>query len=316
MKVRAHEAALIQQLRLGIQHCHHAGIPLPGLLDPVAEDVFLNQLVDSIRRVKYVSTLSLPRRQVDPRRANAISPMFDPLMAAIVHLRQWQVDEACWLVFLFVHFGRHSKSGWRYSQEVYGALGIGQGWNWAHVSAAPEDFRAWLRQNETTLTRGTARGFGNHRKYISISADKPAGTGTAVVSYVYWVMQSGSHQALFQNALTTTKGVPEHAFDSLYRSMDMVKSFGRTARFDYLTMIAKLGMANIKPGSAYISGSTGPETGAREMFQIRGQGNMSVASLDRNIVSMARCLNVGMQEMEDSICNWQKSPKTYRYFGG
>jgi hypothetical protein len=315
MRVRAHETQLVHGLRQGIQNCIANGIALPGIQKPAAQDVFLEQLVDSIRRVKYVSTIALPRRSVHPSRVNGTSPMFDPLKAAIYFLRQGQVDEACWLVFLFVHFGRHPKAGWRYVREVYGALGVGNGWTWARVSAGPEAFRDWLRDNEATLQRGQERGFGNHRKYVSMSADKSAGTGAAVVSYLQWVLYAGNHQALFQGAVAAVGSVPERAFDRLYQSM-RVKSFGRMAKFDYLTMIGKLGIANIKPGSAYIPNSTGPKAGARAMFQVAGLPRLSNAQLEQKMDHMARELNVGMQEMEDAICNWQKSPTKYKYFGG
>lgn len=314
MKVRTHETALVEGLRQGIQICLANGLKLPGIQDPVARDVFLSQLVDSIRRVKYVSTIA--SKDIHPSRADGTNPLFDPLKAAILHVRQGQIDEACWLVFLFVHFGSHPKSGWRYAREVYSANGVGQGWTWARVSANPESFRDWLRNNEAELTRGKARGFGNHRKYLSMSADKSAGTGAAVVSYVNWVMQAGSHQALFQSAIVGTGGLPEHAFKKLYLSMSMVRSFGRMGRFDYLTMIAKLGISNIKPGSAYISGSTGPQKGAREMFQDNDAPRLSVSELDQKMIQMGCQLNVGLQEMEDSICNWQKSPMKYKFFNG
>jgi hypothetical protein len=315
VRVRAHETSLVQGLHQGIQNCLASGIDLPGIQDPAAQDAFVNQLVDSIRRVKYVSTIALPGRSVHPNRREGAHPMFDPLKAAIYHLRKGQVEEACWLVFLFVHFGRHPKSGWRYTGDVYGALGSGGGWTWDRVRADPESFRHWLRDNEAELQRGNDRGFGNHRKYISMSADKPAGTGAAVVSYVEWILQAGSHQALFQAALSAVGGLPERAFDVLYHSM-RVKSFGRMAKFDYLTMIGKLRIANIKPGLAYVQDSTGPADGARAMFQVAGGPRMSNAQLEQAMAAMARHLNVGMQEMEDSICNWQKSPIKYKYFGG
>ena len=52
-----------------------------------------------------------------------------------------------------------------------------------------------------------------------------------------------------KNACEQAKGDPRKAFDILYHSMGAVASFGRTARFDYLTMIGKLGLAPIEPGS-------------------------------------------------------------------
>ena len=52
--------------------------------------------------------------------------------------------------------------------------------------------------------------------------------------------------------------------------MDALRRFGRTARFDYLTMLAKLGLANIAPGSPYLIGATGPLKGARLLFGFSG----------------------------------------------
>jgi len=314
VKVRLREVGLVRCLRQRIQSCQAVGLALPGISDSLTEDVFLGQLIDSIRRVQYVLTIA--KRPISPSRADASSALFDPLKAAILNLRNGNVDEACWLVFLFIHFGRHPMSGWRYAREVYDALGNGTGWTWANVSIDPGAFRDWLRRNENELTRGRDRGFGNHRKYLSMSADKPAGTGAAVASYVRWVMEAGSHQALFSAAISSAKGMAEIAFDLLYRSMGSVTSFGRMAKFDYLTMISKLGIANIRPGSAYIPGSTGPIAGARQMFQIPGKRILHPAEFDKKIIDLAHHLQVGMQEIEDSICNWQKSPREYQYFGG
>jgi Alpha-glutamyl/putrescinyl thymine pyrophosphorylase clade 3 len=316
VRTRARDAALIQRLRLGIRDTRASGLELPGIANPIAEEVLIGQLIDSVRRVKYVSTVALRQRALSPMRADPSSPLFDPLKGAMVNIAKGEVDEACWLVFLFVHFGRHPKSRWRYAREVYGALGDRQCWTWARVSADPEGFRTWLRGHEGELTRGRERGFSNHRKYVSISADGDSGTGAAVASYVQWVMGPGGHQALFATALGAADGAPGKAFNLLYRSMRVVRSFGRMATFDYLTMIGKLQIANISPRSAYIAGSTGPKNGARKLFQ-RSDGPIFLpAELDRKAVEMSRFLDIGMQEMEDAICNWQKSPMIYRYFGG
>lgn len=315
MKIRAHEAPDVARLRQGIQDCQANGIALPGVQKLDTLDVLLGQMIDSIRRIKYVSTIALPRCDVSQSRTDGSSPLFDPLKAAVWHLRQGNTDEASWLTFLFVHFGKHSQSGWRYAREVYGALGDGQGWTWSRVSVAPAAFRAWLQEHEDQLKRGTDRGFGNHRKYISMSASKPSGTGAAIETYTQWVMAAGSHSMLFSNAETQAKGVPEVAFDKLYKSMK-VRSFARMGKFDYLTMIGKLGIANIKPGNAYMSGATGPVDGAQLMFHVPGTPRLSITQLNQRMIDMGRYLGVGMQEMEDAICNWQKSPVKYEYFGG
>jgi hypothetical protein len=89
------------------------------------------------------------------------------------------------------------------------------------------------------------------------------------------------------------------------------EGFGRLARFDYLTMVGKLELAPIRPGSAYIKGSTGPLLGAKLLF-----GDGSATNLDKWVVQLDRKLQVGMQVLEDSLCNWQKSPDQFKSFQG
>jgi hypothetical protein len=91
-----------------------------------------------------------------------------------------------------------------------------------------------------------------------------------------------------------------------------VLRFGRLARFDYLAMLGKLGLAGIKPGSTYLNGATGPLRGARLLFGVTA--NHSV--LDGWLGELDEELQVGMQVMEDALCNWQKSPSVFEPFRG
>ena len=307
------KAALRQQFVAGLQACHQNGLPLPGVQDPIRRDVFVNQLIDSVRRVQYASVVAA--RPIDSLRADGLNPLFDPIRAALLKQAAGDIDEACWLVFLFVHFGKHARSGYRYTREVYGALGQRAPWTFVEVANDVPGMRAWLDNNEAHLRRGTHRGFGNHRKYLSLSGTKPGGTGIAFATYVQWVAAKGSHAGLVAEAIASTNGSPEATFDSLYHSMSSVASFGRIGKFDYLTMLQKLGFAPIKPGSPYLDGpKDGPAKGARLMLQ--GPQAMSVAVLDQGVRTLGHYLNAGMQEMEDSLCNWQKSPSHYVLFGG
>jgi hypothetical protein len=241
--------------------------------------------------------------------------MFHPLKAAILHQRRGNIDEAFWLVFIFVHFGKNAKGGWRYAREVYGALGANSRWDWATVSSNPNGFRAWLHLHQNDLKRkGVAGGFGNHRKYESLSAYSDNGTGAAVKTYIDWVGPPRTHQQIMEQAVTEAHGDPRAAFDKLYQSMSTVTRFGRTARFDYLTMVGKLGLAPIEPGSAYMQNSTGPIVGARLLFGEKK--NLSASELDALLVDLEDVLKVGMQVLEDSLCNWQKSPRKFRPFRG
>ena len=310
--MRAREQALVQQIQSTLVDLSAGPVPLPGIQNAARRAVYVQQLVDSIRRVRFISAIAA--RDIHPSRGDGLNEMFDPIKAAILRMRAGDIEEACWLVFLFVHFGKHAKSGYRYAREVYGALGTREPWTFANVSADVGGFRAWLDVHNEELSRGSARGFGNHRKYESLAAYKPNGTGEAVATYVEWVRGYGNHAALIATALAQSNGSPTVAFDVLYRTMSAVTRFGRTARFDYLTMLGKLGLAAISPGSAYFSGATGPVVGARLMLQGNLEHELPISELDHRVFLMTQQLGVGMQEMEDSLCNWQKSPDNYFRF--
>lgn len=290
--------------------------PLRGIHNIAMRETFLEQLLESIRRIKYISVLS--GQKFSPRRTDPNDvAFFDPLKAAIIQKRQGNLDEAFWLVFLFVHFGKHRRAGWRYVREIYGRLGGPGLWNWANTSANVTQFRQWLHTHQSQLRRNSGpQGFGNHRKYESLDAKKPNGTGAAIESYIKWVAPLGTHQALIQDACTKVNGDEKRAFDLLYQSMVAVKRFGRTARFDYLTMLGKLGLAQIKPGSTYMTGATGPVTGALLLFNGRTAASLNATNLDTLLTTLDAKLDVGMQVLEDALCNWQKSPSIFKAFRG
>jgi hypothetical protein len=254
---------------------------------------------------------------VSIRRINPDDEYFDPLKAAIFQQRSGNTEEAFWLIFLFVHFGKHPKSGWQYVRDIYGRLGDGKRWDWANTSINPAGFREWLAAHQGELKRAEARGgFGNHRKYESLDAYSSKGTGAVVQSYVVWVDPPRSHQQLIAQNLERAGGDQRKAFDMLYHSMSTVTRFGRLARFDYLTMLGKLGLASIEPGSAYVEAATGPLRGARLLFDGDQAGTSSAVKLDQLLLELDDYLKVGMQVLEDALCNWQKRPVQYKRFRG
>jgi hypothetical protein len=108
-------------------------------------------------------------------------------------------------------------------------------------------------------------------------------------------------------------------FLELYNSMQAVASFGRTARFDYLTLIGKIGLVHIEPGSTFMRGATGPRTGAKLLFGGDKNAPFTIAQLETLVEDLEEALSVGpygMQIMEDALCNWQKSPNKFIPFRG
>lgn len=282
---------------------------LAGAPTTAHREALAKQLVEGVRRVQYVERL--PGSQISAARAIPGSGVFDPLRAAVLKRRAGDIDEAFWLVFVATHFGKHRHLGWRLAEEVYGALG-GQPWTWHRASSDLAGLRAWLANNEKALTGK----FSNHRQYRTLRASSPDGPASVLESYIAWVGANRGHAAHIADATSAPGTTPEAAFDHLYQAMKGVRSFGRLGRFDYLTMIGKLGLAPIHPGSPYLQGASGPLFGARLLFDGNAKSKTSANVLDAEVIKLGNQLGLGMQVMEDGICNWQKSPSRFVPFRG
>lgn len=283
---------------------------LPGITNPIAKDCLIRQMVDSIRRIGYVKTINT--KPLSPSCTDPSLTSFNPLLAASLHFRNGNQDEAFWLVFLLTHFGKNINTGWNLTRNVYGKLGNSSYWSWNNVCQDIVGFKTWLNTNQTILKSNGK--VGNHRKYQSLSAYNKNGTGDAIETYINWVGGNNLHKNLINNAINNIGTNPKDLFNYLYNSMACVRSFGRTAKFDYLTMIGKLGFINIVPNSTYMQGATGPYSGGKRLF---GK-NESRRTIDSWLIDLEAHIGVyyGMQVLEDSICNWNKNPVRYKYFGG
>lgn len=137
--MRHQDYPLAQQLWQGLDLFSQQVRSLQGINNPAYRDSLIEQFVESIRRIRYVTLIS--KRSVCDDRADPSSELFDPEKAAVLRHRQGANDEAFWMVFLSVHFGKPRKSGWRLVRDIYGRLGDGGYWDWATTSAAPGAFR-------------------------------------------------------------------------------------------------------------------------------------------------------------------------------
>ncbi len=286
---------------------HQNSIPLQGVAPPENMLSFVWQLIDSLQRVSYVQTVRarpISASRVDPR-----NPSFDPIRAAAA-LSEGQAEEAFWLVFLSTHCGRNLRTEWQLAAELYGASEEIP-WTWARVVNDPQSYADWIEEHYENF----AGKFGNHRKYESLKPG-PKGTGAIVLSYVDWITGYGSHAAMVAQAQAQANGDARRAFSVLYEQMRTVLRFGRTGRFDYLTMLSKVGLANIEADSTYMNEATGPKRGARLLFDGQIDSNTGARILEARVAALERHLGVGMQVMEDAMCNWQKSPNRYVRFRG
>lgn len=307
------------QLRQAIRDClaqYRASAKPLGISADAAFEALLQQLYDSVRRVEYF--FALRGREIDPTRSDPASKDFDPIRAAIHHLRFDNVDEAAWLAFLSTHFGANRRTGWQLLREVYGSLDVGSKWDWHRVLQAPTQFTSWLAANHKQLKGG----FGNHRKYMSLKPKASAGTAQAIESYVRWVQGHSSHAQLLASFEQRIGPDRHRLFDAIYRdTRKKVRAFGRTGCFDFLCSLGKLGVFPIEPGSPYITDSTGPRLGAELLLRgLRGK-TLRPTYLDQQLQPLGNDLTkagvkFAMQVLEDAICNWQKSPSRYERFRG
>lgn len=280
---------------------------LKGLPDAATIDTLAMQFVASLRREDYYRQVQAKR--ILPQQADPNSPSFDAERAVAFHMQQRDVDEAGWLIFLMTHFARRSDTRWRRLQDVYGRLGAGV-WNWPTVTADPAAFYQWLDANW-----GNIRGaFGNHRKYESLRPTARRPMRTVVADYLAWIGAAG-HTTFFASAVHTAGNDPHTIFDHLYGTMT-VSSFGRLAKFDYLSLVGRYGICPIEAGSAYLDGATGPGRGARLLVDGDPTSATTHSSLQMELDKLNKCLKVGMTVMEDALCNWQKSPRNFIHFKG
>lgn len=283
-------------------------INLPGVALERRRVTLATQMIASLRREDY--TKIVIARPIDMRRADPMDMLFDPERASVIHANAGDLDEAVWLAFLATHFGKHPVHGWKRLRDVYSGLGAGR-WSWQRASADVLGFRGWLRTHENQI----GGGFGNHRKYESLDADTAQGTGSVVAGYVNWIGPNRSHAEKFAGLIQAGGNDPYNIFDRFYVDMRVAR-FGRLGKFDFLALLGRLDLAPIKPGSAYLKGATGPLRGARLLFGGSPTEDLSPRNLEEWLRQLDGTLNIGMQAMEDSLCNWQKSPDCFVHFRG
>ena len=238
------------------------------------------QIVDSTNKTAYFNILS--QREVSAMRTQPQHVLFDPIRSVLYYKNQ-NLDEACWLIFLMVHTGDSTKKNWQFVRELYDVIG-----KWDEINF--DTMENWLKKAPKFK-------FGGHRKYESLSQ-----LIDVVFSYQTWVKKMGGHAHIFNQPFDT----PEQRYAWLYQKMRVFR-FGRLAKYDYLGLCALTGVASLKADRCYIEGSSGPLKGAKRLF-----GAYDDDTLNEMTMRLAENLEIGYQEIEDALCNWQKSPQRYK----
>lgn len=300
------------QLDAAITAYEKANGKLAGLSTAARKETWLDQLISSLRRIEYMKLLTTAK--IDPARDNPDNSLFDPIRAAARLGKLGRRDEAVWMAFFATHFGKHVVDGWKLAANVLGSFGAGPVWDVTTYGNGRAAFDQMLVQNQAALADANQSGrFSNHRQYQS---KKPNIISAVFSTYYDWQFSAGGFAQLINSTHQRVGQNPTEVFDELYRSLNAVYGFGRLGKFDFLTMLSKLDLAPIEAGSAYIVGATGPLSGAKLLFYNSTSHPVSAGQLSPRVDALDDYLQTGKQVIEDSLCNWQKSPDKYVYFKG
>lgn len=306
---RDRHAALLHQLAR-FEADHPA---LIGIAHPVARKTLVEQMVSSLRRIEYVRQFR-NRPKMSPHRIDPHSAQFDPLRGAFFLEQKGQRDEAVWLAFVGTHFGKHLVDGWKLAKNVMGSFGGAPVWTAAEYGKHRDAFKAMLEAHQDELRDPAISGrFSNHRQYQSKAADSIA---KVFATFHDWQFEKGGIDGRVRTIHQKVGQEPTAVFRELYLSMGPVHGFGRLGRFDLLSMLGKLDLAPIEPDSVHLSGATGPLRGAKLLVLGDTEAPGKPKEIEVIIDLLDDYLQVGKQVLEDSLCNWQKSPTIYVYFAG
>lgn len=285
---------------------------LPGVADSDSRECLAAQIIDSMRRRRFVVEY-LGSAEISDSCLVPATGKFDPIRGAILKSRVGELDEACWLVFLSVQFGFHRHRGWDLVSAFYGRDGTTKLWTWDEASGDVPGVRAWLDANQGLLS-ASGLAFGNHRKYESLSGSSGPGTGSVISSYVDWVAAGGPSGGR-PEAVPPATG--EEQFRLAFKAMKKVHRFGRIARFDYLTMLGKTSVfPGLVPDSPYLADVRGPRAGASLLLDGVLQWKHGPGELEKRLVPVRDALDITNDVLEDALCNWQKSPSAFVPFRG
>lgn len=288
---------------------------LPGLADLENRECLVLQIIDSIRRVEY--SIIVNQRKLSGHCADATLTGFNPIMAASWHFRNGNINEAVWIIFLLTYFGKSKKSGWALIRAFYSALNTSPAyWTWERVSNNFGDMIEWLKLNsEQVKSQGV---FSNHRRYTSFNPNSSMGPISVFSTYFNWIGNEGNHELKLQSIINQAEELNQPIFRVFYNSIPHGMSLARLGKFDFLTMISKIGIINMVADSTYMVGATGPISGAKLLFWGSNKIKVPISEIQNRMDSLANFFNFEhrMQIIEDSVCNWQKSPGLYNRFTG
>lgn len=263
-------------------------------------DCLSYQMIDSIGRVNIFRVYLERARKAE---SENLSYFHTSNPFTLAQRSSLTLETRVWHSYVATYFGKSNSSKWNlFNKATFrddnSLITL------EYISENREEYFDYLR----SLNFFENGNFSNHRKYTKKSLDGEKG-----VLY--------SFDFVLDNLplYTPDEIVP---FDEIYRNALSIPNFGRMAAFDFTCNLCKCGLNVEEPESMYQSYSTGPLEALNDFLILSGVDNapksLQISIGDELLRWFETNSDIYMlaQVLEDTICNWQKSPNSHtRYFG-
>jgi Alpha-glutamyl/putrescinyl thymine pyrophosphorylase clade 3 len=138
------------------------------------------------------------------------------------------------------------------------------------------------------------------------SSHDPARGGGLLEAYLRFAEQAGSQAS----ALTGDEAwSPERRFERIFERLAL-GGFARRGRYEFLILLGRLGLYELRPDSLHLAGQRGPgadddaTTAAKRVFGIGDPPN-----LERRALALARAISVPLEALDLALANWGSSER-------
>lgn len=260
--------------------------------------VLSKQTVDSIRRIEIYKTYRVKSQQAD----NLGLEYFHTSNPFILAQRSSLLPkQRVWIIYLATYFGKSNKSNWNLFQRS----AFDKNKNLFIIDDILEKKNYYYDYLESFDFFNNSA-YSNHRKYTKKS-----------LKGINGVFHSMDY---FLDNISNFVFSEYRTFDEVYKLSHNIPNFGRMAAFDFTASLAKCELNVMEPKSLYLHGSSGPIDGLNKLLKI-SNNNTIINNYEfgddllKWFVENSEIKFIA-QVLEDAICNWQKSPLTYKkYFG-
>ncbi len=277
---------------------------ISDILDTTLDDNIIHvlsmQMIDSIRRISIYRAYY---NQADKAESSELPYHHTSNPFKLCQRESLTLDSKIWYIYIATYFGKSNKSGW----NLFKKASFYEDGNLIDLDSIinnREEYFDYLR----SLDFFEKSNYSNHRKFTKKALDGDKGFLNSANYFLDNLSEFSSEEVI--------------EFDTVYKKALLIPNFGRMAAFDFTSSLCKCNLNVAPPISMYHKASTGPLKALKELLIQSGTDNPTKKAQIRfgdNLLDWFvdnSDIEIVAQVLEDTICNWQKSPHIYRrYFG-